>query len=193
MRSSRSWPADRGDFGSGSSCNVAIRSSGLERRGRCRFFTTTMASLLRQGRDNLGRCSGRGLKRQDPVYYEEQRKVGYIKGVEENRPAVISINTQFAGFAINESIARQRTAFAVTTGRRPTRFLQSLQKGRHVGLRNRIIRGLTREIADASHAPRCCECATSGHAATAPLRSAMKPRRLIQSPRRRGRAAPAVG
>jgi len=102
-----------------------------------------------------------GLKRQDPVYYEEQRKAGYIKGVEENRPAVISINTQFAGFAINESIARQRTAFAVTTGRRPTRFLQSLQKGRHVGLRNRIIRGLTREIADASHAPRCCECATT--------------------------------
>jgi len=45
-----------------------------------------------------------GLKRQDPVYYEEQRKAGYIKGVEENRPAVISINTQFAGLAINESI-----------------------------------------------------------------------------------------
>jgi hypothetical protein len=105
-----------------------------------------------------------GAACQDPVYYEEQRKAGYIKGVEENRPAVISINTQFAGLAINESIARQRTAFAVTTGRRPNPLSAIPEKGRHVGLRNRIIRGLTREIADASHAPRCCECATSGHA-----------------------------
>src|SRR5262249_10957879 len=37
--------------------------------------------------------------------------------------------------------------------------------------------------------PRCCARDASGHAAAAPLSSAMKSRRLIQSPRRRRRAA----
>lgn len=47
-----------------------------------------------------------GTKRQNPAYYEEQRRAGYIKGVQENRPAVISVNTTFAGLAVNELIAR---------------------------------------------------------------------------------------
>ena len=46
------------------------------------------------------------LKRLNPVAYEEQRKAGYRKGVQEDRPAVISVNMQFAGLAVNELIAR---------------------------------------------------------------------------------------
>jgi hypothetical protein len=47
-----------------------------------------------------------GLKRTDPEAYKEQIKAGYIHGVEEDRPAVISINTQMASIAVNELLAR---------------------------------------------------------------------------------------
>jgi len=47
-----------------------------------------------------------GLRRTDPKAYREQLKAGYIKGVEEDRPAVISINMQLASTAVNEFLAR---------------------------------------------------------------------------------------
>lgn len=47
-----------------------------------------------------------GLKRTDPTAYSEQVKAGYIRGVNEDRPAVISINMQMASTAINEFLAR---------------------------------------------------------------------------------------
>jgi hypothetical protein len=64
------------------------------------------SSLLSRGAIALEDVQAEGTKRQNPAYYEEKRKAGYIKGVEENRPAVISVNTQFAGLAVNELIAR---------------------------------------------------------------------------------------
>jgi hypothetical protein len=64
------------------------------------------SSLLSRNAITLEDVKAEGMKRQNPTYYEEQRKAGYIKGVEENRPAVISVNTQFAGLAVNELIAR---------------------------------------------------------------------------------------
>lgn len=47
-----------------------------------------------------------GLRRTDPKAYREQVRTGYIQGVAEDRPAVISINMQMASTAINEFIAR---------------------------------------------------------------------------------------
>jgi len=47
-----------------------------------------------------------GLRRTDPKAYREQVKAGYIRGVDEDRPAVISINTQMASTAVNEFLAR---------------------------------------------------------------------------------------
>jgi hypothetical protein len=47
-----------------------------------------------------------GIKRQNADYYEKQRWAGYIKGVDEDRPAVISVNMQFANLAVTELIAR---------------------------------------------------------------------------------------
>jgi ThiF family/Prokaryotic homologs of the JAB domain len=64
------------------------------------------SSLLSRDAFTLDDVSAEGTKRQNPTYYEEQRKAGYIKGVDEDRPAVISVNTQFASLAINELIAR---------------------------------------------------------------------------------------
>jgi hypothetical protein len=47
-----------------------------------------------------------GLRRTDPKAYREQVRVGYIHGVAEDRPAVISINMQMASLAVNEFLAR---------------------------------------------------------------------------------------
>lgn len=46
------------------------------------------------------------LRRADPALYAERVKTGYIEGVEEDRPAVISINMQAASMAVNELLAR---------------------------------------------------------------------------------------
>ncbi len=64
------------------------------------------SSLLSRGAITLEDVQAEGMKRQNSAYYEEQRRAGYIKGVEENRPAVMSVNAQFAGLAVNELIAR---------------------------------------------------------------------------------------
>ena len=47
-----------------------------------------------------------GLRRTDPNAYREQVQAGYIRGVDEDRPAVISINMQMASIAVNEFLAR---------------------------------------------------------------------------------------
>jgi hypothetical protein len=55
---------------------------------------------------NAEQLKAAGLKRTDPKAYREQVRVGYIRGVEEDRPAVISINMQLASTAVNEFLAR---------------------------------------------------------------------------------------
>jgi hypothetical protein len=47
-----------------------------------------------------------GLHRSDPDQYQKLLKEGYIKGVQEDRPAVIQLNTLIASVAINELLAR---------------------------------------------------------------------------------------
>ncbi len=47
-----------------------------------------------------------GLKRTDPAGYKEQLKAKYIKGVQEDRPAVVSVNMHYASLAVNEFLAR---------------------------------------------------------------------------------------
>lgn len=46
------------------------------------------------------------MKRDDPEEYKRQVRQKYIKGVQEERPAVISVNTMVAALAVNEMLAR---------------------------------------------------------------------------------------
>jgi hypothetical protein len=46
------------------------------------------------------------LLRTAPEAFARERKEGYIKGVREDRPAVISVNMQVAAMAVNEVLAR---------------------------------------------------------------------------------------
>jgi hypothetical protein len=47
-----------------------------------------------------------GLRRTDPAAYAEQLKAKYIKGVQEDRPAVVSVNMHYSSLAVNEFLAR---------------------------------------------------------------------------------------
>lgn len=47
-----------------------------------------------------------GEKRRAPEHYADLRRVGYIHNVDEDRPAVISVNTVFSGMIVNEFLAR---------------------------------------------------------------------------------------
>jgi hypothetical protein len=64
------------------------------------------SSALSRGVVTLDDVRAEGIKRQNADYYEKQRGAGYIKGVDEDRPAVISVNMQFANLAVTELIAR---------------------------------------------------------------------------------------
>lgn len=63
-------------------------------------------TLLERGVYTVAQLSAEGLKRTDPDAYEDQLAAGYIGGVREDRPAVISINSQIASMAVNEFLAR---------------------------------------------------------------------------------------
>ena len=55
---------------------------------------------------NADQLKAAGLRRTDPKAYREQVAAGYIRGIAEDRPAVISINMQMASMAVNEFLAR---------------------------------------------------------------------------------------
>jgi len=52
------------------------------------------------------RLRAEDLKASDPQAYTRERKAGYIDGVDEDRPAVVSINFFMASLGVNELLAR---------------------------------------------------------------------------------------
>lgn len=64
------------------------------------------SSLLSRGAYGMARVEAEGLRRTSPELYERQVKEGYIHGVDEDRPAVVSVNAFFAAMAVNEFLAR---------------------------------------------------------------------------------------
>jgi hypothetical protein len=55
---------------------------------------------------NMAQVESEGLKRTNPELYEASRKDKYIEGINEESPAVISVNMLFAAFMVNEFISR---------------------------------------------------------------------------------------
>lgn len=74
--------------------------------GYVHYLQPGRSSVLSRGVITLEEVRAEGMRRQNPDFYEEQRKAGYIQGVDEDRPAVISVNMQFAALAVTELIAR---------------------------------------------------------------------------------------
>lgn len=74
--------------------------------GYVNYLQPGASSLISRGAITMEEVGAEALKRQNPAYYEQQRQDGYIQNVQEDRPAVISVNTVLAGMAVNELLAR---------------------------------------------------------------------------------------
>jgi len=74
--------------------------------GSVHYLQPDGSSLLSRGVISNTQADAEAMKRTAPATYEDLRRQKYIKGVQEDRPAVISVNMFFASLAINEFLAR---------------------------------------------------------------------------------------
>jgi hypothetical protein len=74
--------------------------------GSVHYLLPGGSSLLSRGVYTGEALVAESTKRTDPALYEERLKEGYLRGVRENSPAVISINGFIASAGVNEFLAR---------------------------------------------------------------------------------------
>jgi hypothetical protein len=74
--------------------------------GTVHYLQPGRSSLMSRGLYTLDQLQASSLKRTNPGEYASRLKDGYIAGVNEDRPAVISVNMLVASLAVNELLAR---------------------------------------------------------------------------------------
>jgi ThiF family/Prokaryotic homologs of the JAB domain len=89
---------------------IKLEADGLggvnEACGAVHYIRPDGSALVDRHVYTLEQLKAAGLQRTDPDAYRAQLDAGYIRGVAEDRPAVISINMQMASTAVNEFLAR---------------------------------------------------------------------------------------
>lgn len=86
---------------------VADGAGGVEQIcGTVHYLQPDGSSLLSRRTYTLEQFAAASLKRANPREYEKRREEKYIVGVQEDRPAVISVNMLLASLAVNELLAR---------------------------------------------------------------------------------------
>ena len=89
---------------------VKIEADGLggvdQVAGTVHYLQPGGSSLLSRRVYTLEQVRAAGIYRTDPAAYRSQLNQGYIRGVPEDRPAVIQLNSLVASVAINELLAR---------------------------------------------------------------------------------------
>jgi hypothetical protein len=74
--------------------------------GTVHYLRPGGSSLLSRGAITMEAVKAEGMRRTNPEDYESQVKDKYIIGVQEDRPAVISVNMHYASLAVIELLAR---------------------------------------------------------------------------------------
>jgi hypothetical protein len=74
--------------------------------GTVHYLQPGGSSLVSRGAITMDAVQAEGLKRTNPEAYESQLESKYIRGVQEDRPAVISVNMHYASLAVIELLAR---------------------------------------------------------------------------------------
>lgn len=86
---------------------VADGRGGVEQIcGTVHYLQPDGSSLLSRGVYTIEQMRAAALKRTNPEAYRDQLREKYIVGIQEDRPAVISVNMQLASTAVNEFLAR---------------------------------------------------------------------------------------
>lgn len=70
------------------------------------YIEPGVSSLLERKAYNSNQVYAESLKIQNPKNYEKQKKKGYITGIEEDQPAVMSLNMQASCLVFNDFMAR---------------------------------------------------------------------------------------
>ena len=74
--------------------------------GTVHYVRPDGSSLMDRGVYAREDLDAEALLRTDPTEYQRRRRQGYIRGIAEDRPAVISTNMLYAAFCVNEFLAR---------------------------------------------------------------------------------------
>ena len=74
--------------------------------GGVHYLQPGRSSLLSRGMYSMSQVEAEGIRRTNPAMYQQQVDEGYLKGVIEDRPAVISVNAQMSSLVVNEFLAR---------------------------------------------------------------------------------------
>lgn len=74
--------------------------------GYLHYVQPDLSSLVSRGAVSMEDVRAEGERRRNPEHYAVLRQAGYINNVDEDRPAVISVNTVFSGLIVNEMLAR---------------------------------------------------------------------------------------
>ncbi len=74
--------------------------------GTVHYLQPGGSSLLSRRVYTMDQVRAAGLHRTDPTAYRSQLDDGYIRGVQEDRPAVVQLNSLLASLAVNELLAR---------------------------------------------------------------------------------------
>jgi hypothetical protein len=86
---------------------TALPAGGIDQIwGAIHYMQPGGSSLKSRGAYTSEHVRAELLKRDDPEEYNRRLKAKYIRGVQEDRPAVISVNTLVASMAVNELLAR---------------------------------------------------------------------------------------
>lgn len=89
---------------------VALEADGLggisEATGAIHYVQPDQSSLRDRRAYTLEQVTAEGLRLTNPTEYAHRLRERYITGVQEDRPAVISMNMQVAATAVNEFLAR---------------------------------------------------------------------------------------
>lgn len=82
-------------------------AGGIERiTGAVHYLQPGGSSLLSREVYSMARVDAESMRRTNPEMYRRLVNEGYLRGVDEDRPAVISVNTFFSGLVVNEFLAR---------------------------------------------------------------------------------------
>lgn len=74
--------------------------------GSVHYLQPDGSSLLSRGLITEPRLRAEAMRRDNPEHYQEMLKLGYIAGVDDDRPAVLPVNMLFGSLAVNEFLAR---------------------------------------------------------------------------------------
>lgn len=74
--------------------------------GAVHYIQPGRSSLLTRGVYTMARVEAEEIRRTNPDLYQHQREEGYLRGIPEDRPAVVSVNAFLASLALLEFLNR---------------------------------------------------------------------------------------